>query len=143
MDKTTFDPIRSCHDAAPQGLLRGVMQFNRGEYFPCHETLEELWMAEKGPIRNLYQGVLQIAVALHHWRRDKYRGAVALLASGLEKLALLPDVCLQVEIDALRDDGTRLLRRIEELGPQQMGRLEQEYIPKIGLKPGPVARQDR
>ena len=29
-------------------LLEGIGQFNRGEYYECHETLEEIWMHEQG-----------------------------------------------------------------------------------------------
>jgi len=143
MDKTPSDLTGFCNDAAPQGLLRGVMQFNRGEYFPCHETLEELWMAEEEPIRCLYQGILQIAVAIHHWRRENYRGSVALLVSGREKLVSLPDVCRQVDISVLRTDVADLLQRIEELGPEQMAQLGQEDIPKIHLHPRPTGREHR
>jgi predicted metal-dependent hydrolase len=34
--------------------LRGIEQFNRREYFECHETLELIWNAEPCPIRTLY-----------------------------------------------------------------------------------------
>jgi len=32
-------------------LLEGIAQFNRGEYFKQHETLEILWRAEARPVR--------------------------------------------------------------------------------------------
>ena len=47
-----------CLEAPPAGLLKGVAEFNRGEFFECHESLEELWLAEERPIRSLYQGIL-------------------------------------------------------------------------------------
>ncbi|EPR42465.1 protein of unknown function DUF309 [Desulfovibrio sp. X2] len=64
-------------------LALAVEQFNAGAYFACHETLEELWLAEKEPLRALYQGILQIAVALFHERQGNRRGAVRLLESGM------------------------------------------------------------
>ena len=36
----------ACLQPPPAGLLAGIREFNRGEFFECHETLEELWMAE-------------------------------------------------------------------------------------------------
>ena len=36
----------ACLEPPPPGLLAGIEEFNRGEFFECHETLEELWMAE-------------------------------------------------------------------------------------------------
>ena len=57
---------RSCPDVPPAALRTGIEQFNRGEYFECHETLEALWLAEPTSLRRLYQGILQVGVALHH-----------------------------------------------------------------------------
>ncbi len=42
------------------------MQFNRGEFFEQHETLELLWRATRTPDRALYHDILQIGVGLHH-----------------------------------------------------------------------------
>ena len=50
----------------PALLLKAVGQFNEGQYWECHETLEELWRAEPRPLRDLYQGILQVGVAFHH-----------------------------------------------------------------------------
>src|SRR5262249_20822635 len=53
---------RTGDSAPPAELVRAVEQFNRGEFFECHETLEALWMAEAEPLRRLYQGILQVGV---------------------------------------------------------------------------------
>src|SRR5438874_1803308 len=45
----------SCDEAPPELLYVGLEQFNRGEYFEQHETLEELWASEPRLIRRLYQ----------------------------------------------------------------------------------------
>ena len=58
-----------CYETAPVLLRRGIAQFNRGEFFEQHETLEDLWREEPRPIRTLYQGILQIGVALYHVQR--------------------------------------------------------------------------
>ena len=52
-------PTRACCDRAltPE-MLRAFAQFNRGEYWAQHETLEALWRAETDPtIRNFYKGI--------------------------------------------------------------------------------------
>lgn len=74
----------------PEAFWRAVGEFNRGEYFECHETLEELWRplapsAEK----ELYQGVLQVGVGLYHLGRGNRRGAVNVMGMGLERLEVL------------------------------------------------------
>src|SRR5213083_1208432 len=52
----------SCDEPPPALLLEGIAQFNRGEFFEQHETLEVLWRAETRDIRYLYQGILQNAL---------------------------------------------------------------------------------
>ena len=61
-----------------------IREFNSGQFFACHETLEELWKADNAPNRAVYQGILQIGVAFHHIRVTRnWRGAVRMLMSGL------------------------------------------------------------
>lgn len=131
----TTNLSKDCGSAAPQQLLRGVMQFNRGDFFPCHETLEELWLDEARPIRRLYQGILQIAVALHHWRRGNYRGCLALLKGGCEKLEPLPPRCQQIDVAALRISATAFYDELQRLGAQGMHQLGTEELPRIKLLP--------
>ncbi len=71
-----------CVELPPPQLLKGVEQFNRGEYFEQHETLELLWRAETRPVRQLYQGILQIGVAFYHLQRCNYHGVVYMLTRG-------------------------------------------------------------
>ena len=85
----------SCSRSPSPTLLAAVRQFNEGRYFACHETLEELWIAEPGELRRLYQGMLQVGVGLHHLQQGNERGALSLLDKGTQLLRLfcsdLPD----------------------------------------------------
>jgi uncharacterized protein len=85
----------------PPPLLAGVEQFNAGAYWECHETLEALWRAEPRPVRDLYQGILQVGVAFHHLRRANIAGAVKMLRRGLPRLRDLPEVCQGVRVKEL------------------------------------------
>ncbi|MBW7457491.1 DUF309 domain-containing protein [Paenibacillus sepulcri] len=77
------------------------------DYFECHEVMEEMWLEEG---RNtLYQGLLQAAVGLHHWRNDNYSGAVKLFTQAENKLASYPDVLMGLDLGMLRQDMARVL----------------------------------
>jgi len=67
-------------------LAEGVRLFNAGEYFECHEVLEDLWRAERGPLKDLYQGLIKAAVAFYHAERGNFVGAVRVLERGLPQL---------------------------------------------------------
>ena len=118
-------------------IAHGIELFNRGEFFECHETLEALWLAEPGPRRYLYQGILQIGVAFHHLRRGNYRGATYLLDSGLRYLAPFPSTCLGVDVAALRGAAERCRRVLEALGPTRLGEVDPALIPRVRLRRAP------
>ena len=55
--------------------LRGIEFFNNCDYFEAHEVWEELWADYQGPLRRFYQGLIQLAVCLHHFGNGNLRGA--------------------------------------------------------------------
>jgi predicted metal-dependent hydrolase len=108
-----------------------VAQFNRGEFFECHETLEALWLAEKEPLRRLYQGILQVGVAFHHLRRGNYRGTMNLLRSGTAHLAPFAPECLGVDVDALLRAARRCQATLAALGPDRIAEFDPRLIPRV------------
>lgn len=67
-------------------FVKGLSEFNRQDFFQCHETLEELWKTLSGDERELTQGIIQIAVGYHHLLKDNRTGALKLLKRGLERV---------------------------------------------------------
>ena len=115
--------VRSTADVPPAALRAGIEQFNRGEYFECHETLEALWLAEPTPLRRLYQGILQVGVALHHLRAGNYRGASGLLARGIGYLEPFAPCCLGVDVAGDSGGGAPLPGGGDGAGARAPGRL--------------------
>jgi uncharacterized protein len=71
--------------------LQGIDYFNRRAFFDAHEVWEELWTDTQGPARQFYQGLIQVAVCLHHFGNGNVRGALKLYRSSSEYLrAYLP-----------------------------------------------------
>lgn len=101
-----------CNQPPSLTLLAAVRQFNAGDYFICHETLEVLWLAEEGPVRNVYQGILQIGIGLLHLQRGNEPGARALLERGAQRLQPFLPVCLGLDLAALHGDTTKILAQL-------------------------------
>lgn len=59
----------------PPLYLQGIVYFNECDFFESHEVWEELWTDYQGPSRKFYQGLIQAAVALHHFGNGNIRGA--------------------------------------------------------------------
>ncbi|MCS7173597.1 MAG: DUF309 domain-containing protein [Armatimonadetes bacterium] len=71
----------------PDELYRGLVLFDFGLYFPCHEYFEGMWRAAAPGDRDFYHGLIQVAAAFYHHEKGNSRGALALLRRGLAKLA--------------------------------------------------------
>ncbi|MGD8516100.1 MAG: DUF309 domain-containing protein [Anaerolineae bacterium] len=121
-------------DQLPAGLLVGLEQFNRGEFFECHDTLEELWMAEPRPIRQLYQGILQIGVAFYHLQAGRYRAVLYLLRRGSGYLQSFAPHCMGIDIEQLLSDAGRCLGAITRLGEEHMTEFDWSLVPKVKIK---------
>jgi predicted metal-dependent hydrolase len=121
----------TCDDPPPAALLAGIEQFNQGEYFECHETLEAIWMREPGTIRRLYQGILQIGVGLYHLRNGNYRGTLNLLGSGTAYLEPFAPHCMGVQLDALLAAARALRDQVAALGPTGFHAVDPAGFPQI------------
>jgi len=82
-------------------LEEAIALFNQGEWYACHDGLEELWHETQGPLRPLLQGVLQVAVARLHLERGNRRGATVLLGEGLGRLQRCGPTDLDLDLEAL------------------------------------------
>jgi uncharacterized protein len=48
------------------------IKFNEGDYYTCHDLLEDMWMEDKG---NLFlKGLLQMSVAIYHYSYGNVKG---------------------------------------------------------------------
>ena len=122
---------RDCSAPLHPAALSGLALFNAGEYFEAHEALESAWRDEPGPIRELYQGILQVAVIYLHIQRGNYRGALKVSARCQPKLAAWPDNCQGVEIAQLRRDLAAVLDALQRLGAEHIHSFDQELFKPI------------
>ena len=111
-----------------------MSQFNRREFFACHETLEELWKAEPAHIRELYQGILQVGVAFYHAERGNYVGATELLRRGLERLRAFSPACRGVDVARLIEQAEAAADALRRLGPERIRDLDPDLIPMVQLR---------
>ncbi|MBE9199209.1 MULTISPECIES: DUF309 domain-containing protein [unclassified Nodularia (in: cyanobacteria)] len=103
----------------PQEFWQGVEQFNSGQFYACHDTLEALWIEASEPEKTFYQGVLQIAVALYHLGNDNWRGAVILLGEGSNRLRRYPSVYSRIDVDELLSQSAGLLSALQQMGAEK------------------------
>jgi len=90
-----------------------IAQFNSGDYYACHDTLEEIWNDAWQSDRAFYQGILQIAVGLYHLKNQNWHGAAILLGEGTSRLpSYLPDY-QSIDVETLLEDSLLILRTVQ------------------------------
>jgi uncharacterized protein len=119
MGEGVAEPVLSAEERAE--FERGVAEYNERLFFECHDTLEELWSGIRGPARDFFQGLIQVAVAFHHVSNANGPGAVSMIDRALGRFRAYPSRYYGFELDVLRrellDWRERLLQPGWEEGP--------------------------
>lgn len=105
---------------------QGVEQFNQGQFYTCHDTLEALWMEAIEPQRTFYQGVLQIAVALYHLSNQNLRGAVILLGEGINRLRRYQPSYADLDVARLVVQSAELLAILQQASAEQVEQIAEQ-----------------
>ena len=120
--------------------LEGIQLFNEHEYFDAHEAWEDVWHMAYGIKHDFYQGMIQCAVALEHYRRSNPRGVVSLFNSYRPKFAHVPPVFMGLDVQQFLADMHQSLRPVLEADPfPEKGQIELDLsrVPKIELSYDP------
>lgn len=125
----------------PEEFWQGIEQFNQGEFYACHDTLEAIWIEAPVVDKKFYQGILQIAVGLYHLGNYNWRGAVILMGEGLNRLSDYQPEYGGIEVERLIEDVSALLSEIQAAGQDRVDQIvltddpPLESVDKIFLRP--------
>jgi predicted metal-dependent hydrolase len=120
-----------------RGLEKGLAEFDAGHFFECHDTLEDVWQGLRGPARDFFQGLIQVAVGFYHLGNGNLGGSETLLRRGLLRLERYGDSYYGVDLARLRLEVSAWAERV------RAGELEGitlEDLPKLS-RPSPLPNQ--
>jgi hypothetical protein len=120
----------------PPLYLEGISHFNECDFYESHELWEALWADYQGPSRKFYQGLIQAAVALHHFGNGNIRGARKLYYSTRGYLEPYLPAHLGLDVDKFLWEFERCFAAVtasQEEFPQI--EIEPDLIPEIHLHP--------
>jgi predicted metal-dependent hydrolase len=130
-------------------FFAGIHLFNDHEFFEAHEVWEDAWRAiprpPRGTIdvrREFYQGLIQCAVALEHYKRSNPRGVLCLYETYPRHLSHVPAQYMGVDIAALLAAMHEALRPVLEADPvPERGQiaLDLSRVPRIDVSGDPFA----
>jgi predicted metal-dependent hydrolase len=127
MAEGVYDPL----------YLRGIEQFNQHRFFESHEVWEDLWIAETGPSRSFYKGLIQAAVAICHYENGNFEGARKLLLGATGLLDPYRPKHLGLDVDRFLGDLSRCLTRLLDPRPPELPPWSLALAPRIELDPAP------
>jgi predicted metal-dependent hydrolase/CheY-like chemotaxis protein len=138
MSPETADQLAcQCRDNLPPLARLGVERFNQGAYYAQHDAFEALWMAESGPVRELYRAILQVGIAYYHITRGNHAGGLKMLRRCVQWFAVLPDECQGIDVRQLRDDAARVHAALLAIAPDEIANFDRAL-----LKPVPRTTYD-
>ncbi len=122
-------------DAYDPRYLAGIEHFNTCDFFEAHEVWEELWADTQGPSRRFYQGLIQVAVCLHHFGNGNIRGARKLYHGCRGYLDDYRPAYLGLDLEKLLSELEICCREILE-SKEEFPRIEivPDLIPEIHLQ---------
>ena len=128
------DLAGACAAPAPPELRKAIEEFNSGEFFEQHETLELLWRATPEDIRHLYEGILQIGVGFYHLlTKRNFHGAAVKLDHGIRLLEAFPGSCHGVDVARLRAEARVAREQLLSLGPERLASFDRQLVPRVHL----------
>ena len=128
MTESRNDPCNApLHPQAAEGLRL----FNAGEYFEAHEALEDAWNDEKGDVRNLYRGILQIAVVYLHITRGNYNGAVKVYSRSQRWLKDWPAICRGIHVGELQQNARAVMKEVQSLGADRISEFDTSLLKAV------------
>jgi hypothetical protein len=106
----------------------GIRLFNEHEFFEAHETWEDVWHMAYGIKHDFYQGLIQCAVALEHYRRSNPRGVVSLHQSYPPKFKHVPDLFMGLDVRRFLADMEAVLSPVLTAKPlPEKGEIRLDY----------------
>ena len=110
---------------------RGITEFNRGCYFECHDTLEDLWHGTRGNDRLFLQGLIQISVGFYHLLNRNYKGATSQFTRGLNKLDRYRPTHRGIELEGFMRSVVRWLSLAERGVVGTSVEIDEGELPKL------------
>ena len=94
----------------PREYIQFLVHFHGDrDFFECHEILEEYWKQNDHPeYKNVWHGLIQVAVGSYHHRNGKLAGAAKMYEAAIHNLA--PEIS---KLHSLHIDSTHLLNELE------------------------------
>lgn len=112
-------------------LRAGLELFDDGRYLAAHELFEELWEETEGPEADFFKGLIQAAIALHHFETGNLDGASKLYTGHRRCLSSYLPTHAGLDLERFLGDMQTFLRPVLERRPGTRVAFERELRPRL------------
>ena len=108
---------------------RGITLFNRAEFFQAHEVLEDIWRAAPVEEKKFLQGLVQVAVAFHHYSTGNFVGMRSVMERAIRNLTGYPQRMEGIQLAPLMRSLTQWREAMDSGQPHPP-------LPRMEIAPG-------
>src|SRR5437016_13936215 len=112
----------------PHRFAEGIKLFNSAEFFEAHEVLEDVWRAAPAAEKRFLQGLIHVAVALHHYSKENRVGTRSLLSRAPRNLSGYPDEFVGIDLKLLMESFDLCLAALADGRPTPL-------LPRLRFRP--------
>jgi predicted metal-dependent hydrolase len=114
-----------------EAILRAAFElFDAGRYLAAHELFEELWEETEGGDSDFFKGLVQAAIALHHFQSGNLEGATKLYSGHRRCLASYLPHHAGLDVARFLAEMQVFLRPVVERRPGTTVPFEAEHRPR-------------
>lgn len=112
-------------------LQAGIELFDAGRYLAAHELFEELWESTEGAEGDFFKGLIQAAIALHHFQSGNLEGAAKLYSGHRRCLAAYLPAHAGLDVERFLAEMQTFLRPVLEKRAGEAVPFRPEVRPRI------------
>ena len=113
---------------------KGIKLFNSGNFYECHDVLEDVWFDVSGRDKDFYQGLIHLAVGFYHITgKNNPKGALLQLNKAVIKLIPYKPIHEGINLGRILPKVEDCIRNIQKFKDGKINKFEEGLIPKLGL----------
>lgn len=113
----------------PAEYYEFFIKFNEGDYYTCHDLLEDMWMTDK---RNYFlKGLLQMSVAIYHYSYGNVKGARLMMQAAHDYLQSYRPVHWGMDLEKIYP----FIEACLSIFPQNIDRVPYEQVSDLPVLP--------
>ncbi|MBC6976319.1 DUF309 domain-containing protein [Bacillus sp. Xin] len=105
------------------------VKYNEGDYYTCHDLLEEMWLEDRS---NLFlKGLLQMAVAQYHYSYGNVKGARMMMEVAEQYLTPYRPMYWSLDVEEV----VKFVQECRKVIPKSIEKVPYEQVDKLPLLP--------